>query len=270
MHGIVLLLVCSCTVLCQEKLEFEVVSVKPSAPPDPRGVTMGCHGGPGSDDPTLLVCQNLALADLVGRAYGLNYYELSAPDWMHQTRYDVRARVSAGTSREQIAEMWRSMLVDRFHIAVHRETRDFRSFDLLLAKGGPKFKTRNASIADSPGEDSGLKLDERGYPKVGPGHSGMANARGLSRMYYPSCTMGWLAGALSGQMGGPVTDATGLKGEYEIGMYWAADSLAESSPDIGPTLVQALRDQLGLRLESKKSPLEMLIVDHCERVPSDN
>ena len=75
---------------------------------------------------------------------------------------------------------------------------------------------------------------------------------------------------MSGHIGKPVNDETGLKGEYEISLYWVSDDLAEKSPDLGPSLVEALRDQLGLRLVSKKGPVEFLIVDHCERVPSDN
>jgi uncharacterized protein (TIGR03435 family) len=234
-------------------------------------MTVGCRGGPGTDDPTLLVCENWDLASLINIAYRLNHYELSAPDWTHQVRYDVRARVPVGTSKEQTAAMWQNMLADRFKLMVHRETRELQSYSLMLAKGGPKFKAAS-SAAPSDQQRSGedLRLDQLGYPAFGPGHPGMGVRRGLARMYFPNRSMDRLAGQISGQLGGPVQDATGLKGEYEISLYWAADSLVESSPDVGPTLIQALRDQLGLRLESKKSPLEMLVVDHCERVPSDN
>jgi len=254
-----------------EKLEFEVVSVKPSAPPDPRGFTVGCHGGPGTDDPTLLVCQNWDLFNLVAIGYGLNYYQVSTPGWMHDVRYDVRAKVPDGTIEKQIGAMWQKMLTDRFRLVVHRETKEFQVYDLALAKGGPKFKRSGSS--DTPnGSQSATdsKLDKDGNPSYGPGHPGMSYSGGLARMYFPKVTIGWLASFVSGQMGAPVNDTTGLDGDYGIGLYWASDSLVESSPDIGPRLVDALRDQLGLRLVSKKGPLELLVVDHAERVPSDN
>ncbi len=254
-----------------EKLEFEVVSVKPSAPPDPRGMRVGCHGGPGTDDPSLLVCQNSDLFNLVVMAYRLNYYQVSAPDWMRDVRYDVRAKVPDGATKDQTGAMWQNMLVDRFQLVVHRETREFQAYDLALAKGGPKFKRSDSSDAANGSQPAtGMKLDKDGYPSFGPGHPGMGNSRGLGRMYFPTMTMGRLAGFVSGQMRAPVDDATGLEGDYEIGLYWASDGLVESSPDIGPRLVDALRDQLGLRLVSKRGPLEFLVVDHAARVPSDN
>jgi hypothetical protein len=76
-----------------------------------------------------------------------------------------------------------------------------------------------------------------------------------------------LADQISGQLGKPVTDATGLKGRYDIGLYWVADSTAET--DAGPTLLQALQDQLGLRLESKKGPVDFIVVDHAEKTPAE-
>ena len=270
MRCVIFLIACGCHVLGQEKLEFEVVSLKPSAPPGPNGITIGCHGGPGTDDPTLLVCQNWDLFDLVAIAYDLNYFQVSSPDWMQNVRFDVRARVPEGTTRKQIAAMWQRMMAERFKLAVHRETREFQCYDLALAKGGPKFKRSDPNESSSGANSDGAKLDKDGNPVYGPGHPGMSYSVGLASFYYPKVTIGWLAGFVSGQLGAPVNDATGLEGDYAIGLHWASDGLVESSPDIGPRLVDALRDQLGLRLVSKKGPVEFVVVDHCERVPSDN
>jgi uncharacterized protein (TIGR03435 family) len=86
-----------------------------------------------------------------------------------------------------------------------------------------------------------------------------------------------LAIILAGQLGRPVTDNTGLKGEYDIRLYWVTDTLRSGTPspagadgDEGPTITQAIQDQLGLRLEAKKGPVDCLIVDHIERAPTEN
>lgn len=251
--------------------EFEVVSVKPSAPPDQRGMRVGCRGGPGTDDPTLLVCQNWNLANLVDIAYKLNYFQLSAPEWMRDVRYDVRAKIPEGATRDQVDLMWQNMLADRFKLVVHRETREFQTYDLVVAKGGPKFKDADADNAnDTSATRTAMTFDKDGYPEFGPGHPGMGVARGLARLYNPRMTMARLASQVSAQLGHPVNDATGLNGAYEIGLYWASDRIVETSPDSGPRLIDALREQLGLRLESKKGPVEFLVVDHIERVPTDN
>ena len=232
---------------------------------------MGCHGGPGTDDPTLLVCENWDLSNLVGIAYGINYYQLSAPDWMHDVRYDVRAKIPEGTTKDQVGPMWQNMLADRFKLVVHRETKDFQTYDLVVAKGGPKFKeARTPNPNDPPATRSPMTLDKNGYPEFGPGHPGMGVSHGLARQYNPRETMSRLASQVSVQLGHPVNDATGLSGAYEIGLYWVSDHIAETSPDSGPRLIDALREQLGLRLESKKGPVEFLVVDHAERVPTDN
>jgi uncharacterized protein (TIGR03435 family) len=272
MRFVALLFACCCALFSEERLEFEVVAVKPSAPPGPNGMRVGCHGGPGTDDPALLVCQNLDLFNLVCMAHGINYFQLSAPDWMRDVRYDVRAKVPEGTTKEQVKAMWQNLMADRFKLVVHSETREIQSYELALAKGGPKFKKAGDALQSDESGNSALdrKLDADGYPPFRRGHPGMGMGRGFARMYFPSVTMGRMAGQVSGQLGKPVNDATGLQGQYEIGLYWVSDGFLEQTPDAGPSLVQALRDQLGLRLESKKGPVEFLVVDHAERVPSDN
>jgi uncharacterized protein (TIGR03435 family) len=95
------------------------------------------------------------------------------------------------------------------------------------------------------------------------------------RLYFPDATMDYVAAIVSGQVGRVVTNATGLNGKYEISLYWTPDSMrsaAATAPgdDSGPTIFQALQDQLGLRLEQNKRLVEFLIVDHAEKTPSEN
>lgn len=268
------------------RLEFEVASIKPSPPPDGRGRTVGCIGGPGNGDPGLLTCRNMNLANLVSTAYKLSYYQLSAPDWMKDpfATFDLNARVPEGATKDELKVMMQNLLADRFKLVVHRESREIQEYDLVVAKNGPKFKEAQppAPKPDPAGDakkgPSGpMKLGDDGYPVI-PGGTGGAFMQGRARIYFPQMTMALLAGQLSGQLGKPVTDATGLKGKYDIGMYWVADGAPTAAPDPGvptapdpaPTLMEALQDQLGLRLQSKKGTVEFVVVDRAERVPSEN
>src|ERR1700738_3228955 len=98
--SLVLLFAC-CEVYAQltARPEFEVASIKPSPPLDGRRMTVSCRGGPGTKDPGLLACENLSLSNLATMAYRIAYYQLSAPDWMVSTRFDIRARVPEGATK---------------------------------------------------------------------------------------------------------------------------------------------------------------------------
>jgi uncharacterized protein (TIGR03435 family) len=107
-----------------------------------------------------------------------------------------------------------------------------------------------------------------GYPQLPKGIT-MAWMNGRARWQDPKGTMETLAGVISGQLGKPVTDSTGLNGKYDIALFWAAES-RKPEDEPGPTIFSALQDQLGLKLEQKKGMVEMLIVDKAEKVPTEN
>lgn len=269
-----------------DTMEFEVASIKPSPPPEGRGIRVSCTGGPGSKDPTLFTCENMSLNNLVCNAYEIAYYQLSAPDWGMQTRFHVNARVPAGATKEQFRLMLQKLLADRFKLVVHHETKDFQKYELVVAKGGPKLKPAapppapkdDAAPSSAPAERTGPHLDKDGYPAVGSDRPGMAIMNGRARMYQPGVTMDRMAGMLAGQTGSPVTNATGLDGKYDISLYWqggggmrasaSADGAAESEP--GPTIFEAIQQQLGLKLESRKGPIDILVIDHAEKTPIEN
>jgi len=265
------------------KPEFEVASIKPSPPPPSAGIgfAVGCRGGPGTNDPGLFICENYSHLNMVLHAYSVEYYQLSAPDWMLTTRFDLRATVPEGATKEQLPLMLQSLLAERFKLKIHHETREIQRYELRVAKGDPKFKesapAKDQSSLDPPGPP---KRDKDGYPIIGP-RGGMAIMYDKARMRYPGVTMERLADLLSGQIHGPVTDMTGLSGKYDIDLYWntvnilrasapGADPAALPSDPGGPTLQPALQDQLGLRLESKKGPVDFLVVDYMEEVPTAN
>jgi uncharacterized protein (TIGR03435 family) len=258
---------------------------------------MGCRGGPESRDPGLFTCQNINLTSLLSSAYNIVYFQLSAPDWVRDVRFDIRAKVPEGATKDEFRLMLQNLLADRFKLAVHHESRDIAKYDLVVAKNGPKLKpaiepaSASTSTNGQPPVPGPPPRDKEGYPILAPGRPGMAIMNNKARLYDPGMNMEMLANRLGGQMGKPVTDATGLTGKYEIALYWAYEMMRSAAPlgpaavgggstpmpmasipegDSGPTLEKAIQDQLGLRLEAKKGPVDFLVVDHAEKTPTDN
>jgi uncharacterized protein (TIGR03435 family) len=289
-----LLFAASCAVYAQTAgagLEFEVASIKIAPPPDPRGSTMGWSGGPNSGDPGMFRGQNLDLLSLITLAYSMNPFQVMAPDSMGTQKFNIDAKIPFGTTKEQFHAMLQNLLINRFQLAVHHESKEVSQYDLVLAKNGPKFKEAEADTAPEnpdapppPDPPKRFATDQEGCPVLPRGGYGMMTASRSGRYgwYQPKYSMGMLAGWLSVSLGKPVTDATGLKGQYEISLCWVADSSAVTgapSPGAataalpeagGPTLMNALRDQLGLHLEARKGPVDFLVVDHVEKLPTGN
>ena len=271
------------------RLGFEVASVKPAPPPDGRGMTVGCRGGPGTGDPGMVSCENMNLAMLLTLAFDVPPGQIESPDWAEEPRFNVTARVSPGTTRPQLREMWRSLLVDRFGLAEHREQRVLPKYDLVIADGGPKFKEGSEPAepkedgAQAPRSHGPMRVDAAGFPELI--RPGMIGVDGHIRLYQTRMTMDALAKILSAQLRRPVTDTTGLKGEYEIRLFWVREgAVATPRPERpqggllppvaegsgGPTLPRAVQDQLGLRLQSTRGPVEFVVVDHLEKSPTGN
>jgi uncharacterized protein (TIGR03435 family) len=233
------------------KLEFEVASVKVSTPTPTRGALFGCKGGPGTDDPTHLICGSESAYLMILSAYGINFLQLAAPEWLAASRFDISANVPAGATKEQVQEMWKNLLAERFHLEAHHETREIAQFDLVVSKNGAKLKS--VAPADGP-------------PKVPT----LGNRRpDFTYLHFPKTTMAVLASSLSIQTKQLVNDATGLTGDYDVELSWRPD-LATAGPDSPPDLRTAIHEQLGLELKPKKAPLEMIVVDRMEKTPSGN
>jgi len=251
---------------------FEVASVKPSAPEGGR--TVGCDGGPGTANPGTLTCENTTLLMLLTKTFNISALVLQAPDWLATSRFDIIARIPQGTTKVEFLEMCQSLLTDRFKLAVHREEKEVSKYDLVAAKTGIKIRSssdlnpEDRASPEPPRSHPPMKLDREGFPELN--RPGMIGVNGHIRLYDPKMTMEFLASTLSNQLGKPVTDSTGLQGAYEIRLYWVDETLPPSSDNAGPTILRAVQDQLGLRLESKKGPVQFLIVDHVDKVPTEN
>jgi uncharacterized protein (TIGR03435 family) len=189
---------------------------------------------------------------LIMIAYDVKNVQLAGPEWLATPRFDINATLPAGTAKEQLPEMWRSLLAGRFHLAEHRESREQTHFELVVAKGGPKMTPAGAAPGPPRPAAMGVMAD------------------GSRNMHFPRMTMAALASTLSNQLHQLVTDATGLKGTYDVQLRWTPDLKISTSPDSPPPLAQALGDQLGLRLEPKKGLVDALVIDHIDRMPTEN
>jgi uncharacterized protein (TIGR03435 family) len=275
---------------------FDVASIKPSTPPAGGRMMGGQRGGPGEKDPELYTCTNCALPVLITRAYDIKYYQLSSPDWMNSVRFDVSARVPAGATKEQFRLMLQNLLAERFKLAIRRDQKEIQVYEMTVAKNGLKVMEsvppKDGAVADPPPLTLGrAPLDKNGYPMIPKGCKGcMIVENDKARLVAEDTTMREFAERLSNQLGKPVHDATGLAGKYDFDLTWGRDDtagarsvgapeantpLSGSSTGSGPAdfqqmMIAAVQAELGLRLESKKGQVEMIVVDRAEKVPTEN
>jgi bla regulator protein BlaR1 len=264
-------------------LRFEVASVKPWDP-DPK--TGGRHlsgvPGPTNTDPGRFSAR-IDVMNLVLTAYDIPGFRLSEQLDLYNQRLEVEAKMPIDTTREQFNVMLQNLLADRLGLKVHWATQQIEMYTLVVAKGGPKLKI---AAPDSPqaSDDASKNVDPNrvgpeGYPIPPPGNGpwmGMAPSGkiGLRGHNQTAAEMAKSFGMRA--IGGPVTDATGLAGKYDYTIFWSARSTtlalnptAAVEPD-GPSIFDAVQDQLGLKIEKRKGPVRMLVVDHVEKKPTDN
>jgi len=252
-----------------EKLQFEVVSIKPTVREPGRGLMMRVEGGPGQGDPTRIRYQNLSLHNLITIAYGIEYYQLIGADELMRVNYVVDARMPEGTTKEQLKFMMGNMLIERFKLAAHREQREMPESFVTVARNG-KMKEHVEQPAPAAAEtpkDGVRKMqkDAEGYPILdGPGMWIMGDR---ARWRVEKASMPIILSQISSQLGHPVKDETGLTGEYDFTLSWVPGNNPDAA---GPDFVTALREQLGLRVDTKKAMTEVIVLDHIEKTPTDN
>lgn len=254
---------------------FEVATIKPTPPDNGGPIRVSMSGGPGTDDPARAVFTNLTLANLVTLGLGIDFNRLSAPDWARSAMFQIEAKVPEGATREQFIVMVKNLLIERFHLAYHAEKKEAATYDLVVAKNGPKFKEAAAEEAQPespppPRPPGSPQVDQEGYPVL-PGGKGARTVNGHARIHQAQ-SLDQLARMVSGQVSAPVTNATGLTGRYEIALQWVQQSLKTNAADNdpGPSIFDALQEQLGLRLQPKKSMIDMTVIDHLDRTPTEN
>jgi uncharacterized protein (TIGR03435 family) len=249
---------------------FEAASVKPSAPPQTSvPQPSGCRGGPGTPEPGLWRCNNMPLSNLLMWAYGLKRYQLTTQAWMDSSRFDIMAKIPQGIAKEQLVLMEQNLLTERFRLMLHHEQKEMPIYELTVAKSGPKLK----EAVDRPPSDQAAAprirgLDQYGCPIQPVGWGGTAATKDRRMLGAPRGSTDDLSSSLSSYLSTPVVNATELVGKYEFVLCWVPDRAADS--DTGPTLVDALREQLGLKLESKRGSIDIVVIDHAERTPIEN
>ena len=166
--------------------------------------------------------------------------------------------------------MLRKLLAERFRFTSHTETRQVPIYALTIGKNGSKLKEPPAKREPVEPFQGNIATRADGYPDLKMGGTiTMAMQKDKARYTLSDTTLEAFALQLSGQLNAPVVNQTGLKGKYDIDLYWDAGQ-HEPGEDRGPDLIQAIKEQLGLNLEKTKGPIEVLVIDHAERVPAEN
>jgi uncharacterized protein (TIGR03435 family) len=239
----------------QSAQQFEAVSVKIHKGTTPGNTTRREVG------PAGITYLNITLGEFIDTAYGVKHYQVAGPDWVvnygSSDRYDLVAKAADPLPPAQLWQMVVPVLEERFKLVVHRETKELPVYALAVAKGGPKFK-------EGDGGERNVRPD------------------GTGALVYKNYGMQELADALSGILERPTLNRTGLEGRYDfranLQSIPAGLSLGDQkraafenqgdSPD-SPVFTN-LQEQLGLKIESQKAPVPLIVVDHAEKVPTEN
>ena len=273
--------------------EFEVASVKPSEPITPEMVRSGrLHMGASIDAKSVRISK-LSMLELICLAFQVKGHQVSGPNWMTTERYDIEARVPEGGRRGQVPAMLQTLLTERFGMRVHRESREFNVYTLVVAKGGAHLKP--SELPEAPAAEGGpirggtsveaggtaVRTGPAGDSRVTPGPGGNLHIEN-KRM-----TMAGLAEFINRYCGRPVVDMTELKGAYEMDFDISGEEVRAAAqahgvalpprPDAGEgasdpagvSLASSL-GKLGLKLDSRKVPAEVIVVDDVRKVPTEN
>jgi len=287
-----------CLAQAPAPVNFEVASVRAAGqtpPHTPIAAAGEITGGPGTNDPTRMTFTWTQMRRLLMSAFALPLDQLSGPDWVmgQDARFDIAAIVPAGATKEQANEMLLNLLKDRFHLTYHLEKKDFDMYALVVAKGGPKLK--DAAPADGPLPEApqpgtravAAPLDRDGFPQLPAGRPGAQGRmqNGVTRETFRMSTMQMLLSSIQFDLRPSRTiDKTGLTGKYDFTLEYANAGLPgapgrglAASPtgeadlgDSAPDLFTALEKQLGLKLEKSKTQLDVVVVDHMDRQPTEN
>jgi uncharacterized protein (TIGR03435 family) len=248
--------------------EFAVTSVKLNRTGccTSGGVSRGRGGG-----------KNTTLKELMAFTYRLQQFQISGgPRWINSDRFDIEGKAEdPNASFDQLRLMLQSLFEDRFKLKVHRETKESPAYALVIGKGGPRIKLSRDQSPDN--------VDGPAPPGAGPNHG--AIRIGVGNLVGNAVTLSWFASMLSPRLDRLIIDKTNLSGRFDIRLQWApsaGENLFEVPTEIidmngvtlrpdpaGPSIFSAIQEELGLKLESTKAPVELLVIDHVEQ-PSAN
>jgi uncharacterized protein (TIGR03435 family) len=249
-------------------LSFEVATVKPNTSGS-GGSHTGWNGTKGKafTDVDTFTAVNVTLKNMMQyQAFGIPGPRIvDGPKWLESARFDIVAKLDpatiaqlkalpSGQGMPQMQSMFQQLLADRFQLKTHWETRELPVYALVVAKNGPTLQ-----------------------PEKDPAHGG--TSAGDGQLQAVSATLADVAAVMTqeayGELGRDVIDKTGIEGKYDIRLKWTPDTgpapLLNGAPDPNapPNIFTAIQEQLGLKLESTKGPVQVLVIDRAE-MPSDN
>jgi len=230
----------------REHPSFEVASIKQS---DPDDQSRGFHAIGRN-----IFIENETMNDLIAAAYDVHVKQIAdGPSWFGSERFDIKGfpDVAGEPNVEQLREMIRTLLTERFHLQFQREQREMPRFTLTVAKGGPKIEATKSAPEDGLPDQTG-NVD-----------------RGHVSWRFRNNSMADFAEFLQGVLDRPVVDATGLTGKYDFKLQWTTNPEATSDPTAAPGFLTAIQEQAGLKIEPSRGEVEVLAISHVEQ-PSAN
>ena len=226
--------------------EFDAASVKPSKAAGTRSSL--------KSDPGRITYTNITLREALMNAYDAKDYQITGPAWLPTERYDIVATANGAASDDDMKLMLRKLLNDRFQMSIHREKHDLPVYALVVGKNGAKLMKESENPGKSRTQMNG------------------------GSVAFTSITIAEMVDYMShlrvAEMDRPVVDNTGLKGKYDftVTLFASQEEMmaALNKGDLGGSLFTLIQEQLGLKLEPQKLPLEMVVVDKAEKIPTEN
>jgi uncharacterized protein (TIGR03435 family) len=270
----------------QAQPQFEVASIKPSVEGANNTVNIGIH-----IDGAQFSCNSFSLVDYVRTAYDVKQYQVIAPDWMASARFDIKGRLPEGSNRDQVREMVKALLMERFHLKVHKESKEFPVYALEVAKGGAKLKKTPVDPAADPAPVTATNAQATGGPQgvnVNMGN-GTSFTFADNKIEVTKMDMKRFAEMLARFSDKPVIYMTGLTGNYDFvikmteedyramqirsaisaGVVLPPQAMRLLELSSGDSVASAMQ-ALGLKMESRKAPLEVIVIDSADKTPTDN
>jgi uncharacterized protein (TIGR03435 family) len=222
---------------------FEVASIRPNA-----SGSLNANAARVAGD--RYRAENVSLISLLRVAYAVQEFQIARhPAWANVDRFDIDAKMAAGANSRDWPLMLQRLLADRFKLAVHRESREGPLYTLVVGSNGPRLTAAEPSTRTSPGGNFSASPTQI----IGSG-----------------VTMAEFAMRLSRSIGLTVVDRTGLAGAFDLKLTWPMDDqFVGRGASAGPTIFTAIQEQLGLRLQSGRGPVDMLVVDRAEKAVPD-
>jgi len=286
-----------CAAVAQAQ-SFDVASIKPHPASGDNRILVRMGGGPGTPDPGRLNYDNVTLKNVLTKAFDVKSYQLTVPAWAETERFDITAKVPDGTTKEQFQTMLQNLVASRFKMTFHREKKELPAYVLVVAKGGPKLRVSEEPAADAKKDDAppppsnavrAMRMGKDGFPEAPKGRGNfMMMMPGKARLVANGAPIAQLIDMLSNQVDRPVVDGTELRAKYDITLEFLPEMRnmpgfvpgagagpgepggAPPEGEAAPSLFTALQEQLGLRLEPRRAPIDLIVIDHLEKTPTEN